>query len=224
MKIILLHGDDEIKSYERLQKFVDTAKSRSWEVVYLDESPLSFQEAISSTPLFPGERFFVLRDIKKLGKKETDWFKKKSEGLQGNLVIYYPGTANVTLVKSLPESLKVEEFKLPKIVFEFLGSLMPKNAKKALELLHELLKKDPPEFVFSFLSKHLRDLYWVKRDEKSLPYPSWRVGKLREQASKFSISQLRELINKLAEIDIEIKTSETQIMPALDLLIATKLE
>jgi len=29
MKIIVLHGDDERKLYERLSKFIDTAKSRS---------------------------------------------------------------------------------------------------------------------------------------------------------------------------------------------------
>lgn len=39
MKIIILHGDDNVKSYERLKKFIDTARNRSWEVSFLDESP-----------------------------------------------------------------------------------------------------------------------------------------------------------------------------------------
>lgn len=224
MKIFLLHGDDEVKSYERLQKFIETAKSRSWEVVYIDDSPFSFQETLSGAPLFPGERFFILRDIKKLGKKETDWLKKKSEYLQGNLVIYHLGTVNITLIKTLPESLKIEEFKLPKIVFQFLESLMPKNAKRSIELLHELLKKDPPESLFFFLSRHVRDLYWAKTDEKSLPYPSWRIDKLRGQTGKFSVNQLSELIDKLCRVDVEVKTSDAEIIPSLDLLIATKLE
>lgn len=69
MKIILLHGEDTIKSYERLKKFIDTAKNRSWEVVNVDQSPTSFEETLSSTSLFGNERFFILRDIKKLVKK-----------------------------------------------------------------------------------------------------------------------------------------------------------
>ena len=90
MKIILLHGDDELKSYERLQKFVETAKARSWEVVYLDDSNQSFLEDIRSASLFGGERFFILKDIKKIGKKESAWLKKSGGEAEGTLINYLP--------------------------------------------------------------------------------------------------------------------------------------
>jgi DNA polymerase III delta subunit len=69
MKIIVLHGEDTNKSYERLKKFINVAKERSWEVDFLDDSNLSIKENLSSSSLFGGERFFILKDIKKLGKK-----------------------------------------------------------------------------------------------------------------------------------------------------------
>lgn len=224
MTIILLHGEDEVKSYERLQKFIETAKGRSWEVVYLDNSVLTFAEALSSAPLFVGERFFVLADIKKLGKKESEWLRKKYKELNGNLVIYHPGIIPVSLINSLPKDIKTEEFKLPKLVFEFLEAVRPKNQKRAIELLHGLSKKDAPEFTFSLLAKHIRDLYWVKVESGSLPYPSWRVGKLKNQANFFEVDKLKELIESLAQIDVEAKTSQSEIIPSLDLLLATKLE
>ena len=224
MKIIILHGDDEIKSYERLMKFVETAKNRSWEVIYLDEGKMSLSETLSTSSLFPGERFFVLKDIKKLGKKEVEWLNRKSKNLTGNLIIHHQGTVLDTLIKSLPEPVKVEEFKLPKLIFEFLDSIAPKNEKKSLTLLHQIVTSEPEEFVFSLLSRHLRDLYWAKVDENSLPYPSWRIGKLKKQAGNFSVGKLEEIIDSLANIDVEVKTSKSEIVPSLDLLIATKLE
>ena len=70
MKIIILQGDDERRLYERLVKFIETARSRSWEVAYLDDPALSIQEQLSSSSLFGSERFFIVRDISRLGKKE----------------------------------------------------------------------------------------------------------------------------------------------------------
>lgn len=224
MKIILLHGDDELKSYKRLSTFMDEAKSRSWDIVSLDDSDMTFQEALVSSALFPKERFFVLKDIKKLGKKETEWLGKKSKDLGGNLIIYHQGFAPITLIKSLPQPLKVEEFKLPKLIFQFLESISPKNIKGTIELLHEIAETQPPEFIFSLLSKQIRDLYWVKIDEKTLPYPSWRVGKLKKQADNFSTPKLKELLALLAKIDVNVKTSNAEIVPSLDLFIATRLE
>ena len=64
MKIIILHGDDEKKLYERLSKFVEIARSRSWEVDYLDDPKESIQENLSSTSLFGAERFFKIRNQK----------------------------------------------------------------------------------------------------------------------------------------------------------------
>lgn len=224
MKIFLLHGENELKAYERLQKFIETAKSRSWEVVYVDETALSLREVFISKSLLSGESFFILRDISKLSKRETDWLKKVSDRLDGNLIIYYKGIAPVTFIKSLPETIKIEEFKLPKLLFEFLESVRPKNQKRAIELFHRVTETEPAEMVFSLLSRQLRDIYWVKAEEGSLPYPSWRVGKLKTQAINYSTNQLIKLIGNLAEIDIEAKTSNAEIIPSLDLLIATKLE
>lgn len=224
MKIFLIHGEDELKSYDRLQKFVNTARARSWEVVSVEDSSLSLEETLSARSLFQGERFFILKDIKKLGKKELTWLNKKADKLDGNLVIYHNDALSVAFIKSLPGSPKVEEFKLPKLMFTFLESFYPKNAKRVITLLHESSHSTPPEFLFSLLSKQLRDLYWVKKEAGSLPYPNWRVGKLKNQAERFKIGELMELINDLAEIDIKVKSSNAEIIPSLDLLIATKLE
>lgn len=224
MKIIILHGDDTGKSYLRLKKFIDVARERSWEVSYIDESDKSFEEILSASSLFGSEQFFILKDIKKLGKKETTWLNKKYKELPGNLIIYFEGTLNATMLKSLPGDSKIEEFKLPVLLWNFLDNLVPGKAEYSLKTLHKILEKEPVEFVFSLIARHFKDLYWVKADAPSTGFPFWKINKLREQASKFQTSELQEIVSDLSDIDIEAKTSKSDLISELDLLLFKHLE
>lgn len=223
MKIIVLHGSDVVKSYERLKKFIDTARSRSWEVSFVDESENTLEENLSAMSLFGSERFFILREIKRLGKKETTWLKKKYTDLPGNLIIYHEGELGKTFINSLPNP-KIEEFKLPKLVWSFLELLRPGATGELVRMFHKIIEKEPAEFVFALIAKQFRDLFWVKTDPVSTGFPSWKIGKLKSQASKFSPEKLKEIIGNLGEIDVNVKTGKTDLVSALDLFIFKHLE
>ena len=77
MKIIVLHGEDSLRSYERLQKFIDVAKSRGLEIEKIYDKSKSVSEVLSSTSLFTPERFFVLEDISLITNVDGEWLKKK---------------------------------------------------------------------------------------------------------------------------------------------------
>lgn len=223
MKIIVLHGEDTTKSYERLKKFIDVAKKRSWEVVFLDESNLALKENLSSSSLFGGERFFILKDIKKLTKKEIEWIKKNTSTLPGNLIIYHEGTIGAVLLKSLPKDSKIEEFKLPKLIWNFLEIIRPGNADQTIKTFHKVIEKEPIELVFALIARQMKDLYLVKSGNSS-QIPSWRESKLINQASKFTSENLKQIIGKLTEIDVEVKTSKANLVSSLDLLLIKQLE
>ena len=224
MKIIILHGDDTEKSYARLKKFIDVAKERSWEVAYIDESNQKLEEVLSTSSLFGGERFFILKDIKKLGKKEIAWINKKYTEISGNLIIYHDAIINQTLLKSLPKDSKIEEFKLPVLLWNFLDGIIPGNAETSVRTFHKIVERQPVEFIFSLIAKHMRDLYWVNTDPVSTGFPPWKAGKLKSQASKFSEEKLKEIIGLLSEIDVEVKTSKADLTSELDLLLLKHLE
>ncbi len=206
MKLIILHGDFTAKSYERLSKFISEAKKRGWEISDYDH------ETVGNQSLFAGERFVVLRDYKTLNKKDIS----KLNNYPGTLVIYNEGNIPQTFLKTLTNP-KIEEFKLPKIIWNFLDNF-------SIRLFHEVIKTEPVEFVFSLLAKRFRDLYWVQVSPETLLYQSWRISKLKKQASNYSTNQLSRLINKLAEIDIKVKTSKANLTSSLDFLFLTKLE
>lgn len=221
MKIIILHGDHTGALYERLKKFQEVAIKRGWLIEEIEPSLLK-EKVLSPSLIAPGQ-LFLLRGIKGLGKNDLLWLKKNSQKLPGTLVVYNEGILSPTFLKSLPKEATIEEYKLPKLVFQLLDSLYPGNSKRALILLHQTLEKEPPEFVFYLVARYYRDLYWVKVGN-GLPYQAWRVGKLKALAKRYSENSLKEALRKLSRIDIDIKTGKTNAFLSLDLFLANALE
>ncbi len=212
MKIIVLHGDDTAKSYDRLMTFVAAAKKRGWEII-TDEFP--------NTPsLFGTDRLIIYRDFSLLGKTDI----KNFDRFDGTLVVYHEGVLPQAFLKQMPQDFKMEKFELPKLLFTFLEAFYPGNSSRSLKLLHDLTESQAIELTFFMLARHLRDLYWLIVDIKGTQFPSWKASKLRAQAAKFGEEKLKQIISKLADIDIEVKTSKADLLTSLDLLIVKQLE
>lgn len=204
MKAILLHGDDIVKSHQRLQKFIETARSRGWEILY---------DQISLTPsLFGQDRLTIIRDLRLVDNKTI------SKAV-GTLIIYYEGLAGKNFIKSLPKDLIIEEFKLPKLIWNFLEKMVPGKSEKIVYDLHKIIEKEPPEFIFYLIAKQFRDLYWVKKDAASSGFNNWKIGKLKNQANKFSEDLLKKIINYLSNLDYEVKIGKSELVSSLDLFI-----
>jgi DNA polymerase III delta subunit len=211
MKIIILHGDDSLKSYERLTKFTKEAKNRGWEVTDYN------LDSIANQSLFGTERFYILKDYKLLTKKDI----LNILQYDGNLIIYNEGNIPALFLKTLPKDIKIEKFELPRFVFKFADSFYPTNANACLKLLHELSTNEPIELTFFWLTRHVRDLYWVRQGKPN--YPDWRLSKLKSQSNKFTDKLLKEIIADLSKIDVKVKTSKANLKDSLDLLIVKKL-
>lgn len=225
MKVILLHGDHTTKSRERLQRFIDVSKVRNWEVVRTSQlTNTNIVESISTEPLFKKKRLFVIDDLSKVKVKELEWMKAKLNNFDGNLICYHNKTITKTLLSKLPSVDKFEEYKLPKPIFTLLDNFFPNNTDRLLKLLHDTLEIEAAEFVMALLSRHLKDVYKVKINENKVSLPPWRKNKLRSQATKYSTKKLENVIDELAKIDVESKTSDSSASDLLDLLVIINLE
>jgi DNA polymerase III delta subunit len=225
MKILIIHGDHTVKSKEKLQSIIKTSKEKSWEVVRVSQDDnFSISERLSSGSLFNNRVLYVIDDYKKITPKDLAWIKKNNDNLEGFLVIYNQSQLSKTAINMFPKKTLQEEYSIPKLIWKFFDSIYPNNAKQSLTLLHEVIKKEPIEFVFHLMARHIKDLYWVAIDPKGLDYQPWRIGKLKSQSSKFEVNKLKVLIKSLAELDIKVKTSRDELLPGLDFTIATHLE
>lgn len=222
MKIIVIHGDNIVESYSRLKELTSVAKKRGWEVKSLEAGTQSLPKEVVGRGLFGEEKLIVIEGVAKIPKKDLLWLSKNKARVGVSVIIYQQTPLSKSLIDSLKAD-KVEEYKLPKLTWVFLETLAPGNASSSISLCHKVLKAQPAELVFALMARHLRDLYWVK-EEGTLPFPSWRVAKLKRQASKFSRELLKDLISDMAEADIMAKTSKENLVDSIDFIIATRLE
>lgn len=222
MNILVIHGDNVSAAYEKFIKVKSDAKNKNWQTLSLDENT-DLKVSLTTPSLFSEKRLFVLENIKKIKRTDLMWLIKNATQLTGNLLIYEKGFLPAWVSRNLSPNIKLQEFKLPKIIFTFLESFSPDSCQKSLQYLHAVKKSEPIEFTFALMAKHFKELYWVKSDSSSLPYNSWRVGKLKKQAGKFTFAKLKKIINQLAEIDIEAKTSKADLGASLELLIIKEL-
>lgn len=146
------------------------------------------------------ETDILLREEKEVSKKATDQFLKA----------------------------KIYEYKIPKIIFNFLDGISPGNGVALVKLFHELLKNTSIEIILYMLVRQLRILIALSSKEKSSEsidelrkLAPWQHGKLERQVRLFGESKLIRLYNKLFKIDIASKTGKLNMpLPAaIDMLL-----
>src|SRR4030042_6905433 len=222
MKILLIHGDNTFESYQRLNIVLTNSKDKGYRIEIIENNKANFQERINTKSLFREKTVFLLEKISILKKNDFNWIKKNISINDLFLIIYNDGSLGKTIINSFPKDTKVEEYKLPQLLWKFLDSFYPGNIRKSLQLLNKCVKNNPIEFIFSMLSRHMKDLYWVKIEPKGLEYQEWRITKLQNQADKFAKSLLKNIIKEMSEIDLKVKTSKGELFPSLDFMIITK--
>ena len=224
MNIIVLHGNDKGKLEDRISKFIKAANSRNIIVEKVNAKSDNIYDKLNASSIFEEEKLVVIENPKTLSKTSLEWITKNFNTLGITVVMFSTSVLSKTFISILPSERIVEEYSLPSILYKYLESFYPGNSDICIKLLHELINITPIEIVYTMLARHLKDLYWVKKDMKSVNYPSWRLNKLSSQSSKFSEKNLKKIINMTAEGDIKSKTSSRTLDASLDLLILTELE
>ena len=225
MNITVLHGDDIKQSYTCLKAIISQAKNRGFRGEYiLPNQGRSLSESLVSRSIFNEKVIYVVENINQFSNNDLKWLKGNVSGMEADLVVYHQGLLPQSILKVLPKEAKVEEFKLPNFLWKFLDSFYPGNSKNCIKLLHKVAEADNLERVFALLARHIKNLYMVRLDKNSLAFPSWRVDRLIYQSSKYKDGKIEKIISEMAKIDIDVKTSNSNLLDALDFLISTQLE
>jgi len=116
-------------------------------------------------------------------------------------------------------------------IFKTIEAIAVKDKKQALNLLHKHLEKgDDPLYLLSMINFQFRNLLIIKDlIEKNYPYDSliketklhpYVIKKSYFQSQKFTFLELKKIYQKIFQIDLKIKTGQTNAQLALDLFIA----
>lgn len=224
MKTTVIYGEHITAARKRFSFIVSAIRKRGWEVINVEVDKTSLAEKLTYTSLFGENQLFVIENAKQFDASAISWLTKNLDKFEGNILIYHEGQLPVEVLNIFKKNGKIEKFDLPKTIFSFLESIYPGNAQSSLKAFHEVIEHEPPELVFALICSNLRDVYWAKLDPQSMSLPDWRQRKLISQASRYSSEKLVQIIEKLAEIDIKVKTSQAEIRQSLDQLIASELQ
>ncbi len=115
-------------------------------------------------------------------------------------------------------------------IFEMVDAMGQRRMQRALELLHEQLRHNANEFyLLSMVTRQYRLMLQV-RDlmqrgmnvdaiQKQLGLHPFVTKKIAEQARNYSVEQLENIMHKLLQVDVDLKTSKLEPTLALDLLV-----
>jgi DNA polymerase-3 subunit delta len=189
----------------------DLAKNPVWGRLQKEQAALGFFR-LKEPELFP----WLSREAKNLGKTMTlAAAQRLVEVAGGNLadlsrelekLALYAG-AEKTLTPSLVNQLATHSRSYN--IFALTDALgEPKPHKRLTALAHLLDLGEAPAKILVMLARQLRLLILVKEGSGAQSQvPQWNVGKLTQQAARFSEASLRAHLFLLHHIDLQLKTS-----------------
>jgi len=116
-------------------------------------------------------------------------------------------------------------------IFELVDAIGSRHGQSAAQLLQNKLNEGAdPFYLFAMIVRQFRLLIQVKElaesgakptaAAKELKIHNYVAGKIYQQSHNFSLEQLEQIYERLLEIDIEVKTGQTDLTTALCLLVA----
>lgn len=225
--ITIIHGDnvDESRNY-----FFDFKKSfpnlTSITGVNIDKNEL--------TNLFQGDNLFFQDNnvgienflSKNKPSKAFDEIIEtiNSNSKNANIILWEEKEVGKKILDKFPKA-QIQVFKIPKLIFNFLDSIIPNNGRSLIVLFHKLLENNATEIVVYMMTRQFRLMIAVKDNGKNIDEISkmmpWQKGKLEKQAGLFDQAKLISLYKKLYEIDASQKTGKLSmpIASAIDIFL-----
>ena len=144
-------------------------------------------------------------------------------------VIEYVGKDG-TITKTEIDLLCIKQ--LDSVIFDLTDNLGKKKIDKALEVLNELLyQKEPIQKILINLYHHFKKLYIVKiaqRENKNITESlnlkanqTFLVSKYKIQAGYFKEQELKEIVEKLINLDYQYKTGLIDLNVGLESILGT---
>ena len=224
-KIYIYCGDDIVSSRKAFLDYLQSLQAENFELVRTNGKDLTEEllELLSSPVSLFGQKQVLVIENLLAGQKSKD--KEKIIELIGRLacdvVFWESKDFKKDEEEKFPKTFVFKNFKLPSVLFNFLGNLSPGKTKANLDSFHQVIRDVDPAFVFLMLVRQFRHLILASEDELS-GMPSWQSSKLFRQAKLFKKENLLAIYGRLLEIDYKQKTSQMikDLIFELDLLLA----
>src|SRR3989344_2449411 len=207
--ILLLHGDDIVKSRQYLQDFKKSEKFDEIKVYSSNDINLTdLTNQLANQSLIACKRLIIIENLFKNTSFELKNFKIIDQDV--DLVIWEDRLLAPTKIKQIEKVGKEYQFKIEPLIFKYLDAIYPGNVKNSLELLKILIKKEDGQFIFAMLIRHFRTLFLASTpsglDSLKRQLADWQLSKFVFQSKKFNTDKIKKSLELLLDIDIKVKS------------------
>lgn len=226
----IIHGDDLAKSRtflnQQISKYQETGTK---EIIRLDGEKINLTElllAAETKSLFAEKKLVIIENLftrtkSKLKDKILNYL--ISEKHTVDILLWEKKKISTVWLKKFSQA-QISEFKINQTIFKFLDSLSPTNIKQSLHFFQLAQKNDPPELIFYLLHRRVSELIIAKDSGSNglLKKSPWQKSRLLNQASKFSLPELKTLHRQLYRTDVQVKSGKNLLPLAseLDLILS----
>lgn len=214
--MIIIHGEDIKKSYDRLMALQKKYKELGLNI-YLHPAaeilPTALRQELGSTDLFETKSLVIIYGLISLTKSKNKdaLIKTIQDNPNSQIILYEERELTATQLKSFPKA-EIEVFKIPPVIFKFLETLRPGNQKEILTAYNRIVVQGTePEFIFAMLTRQIRMLIQAKDLPSGLKTSPYAKKMFISQAQNFTMDQLINLHHHLYKIDKKIKTGNTPV-------------
>lgn len=208
---LLLHGEhieNSRNEFIRLKNADSTNEIRDLNGKQTDETALV--QALESNSLFSAQVVVCIENLfSPLGKKTktAERFASAIKNADSNMTILLWEQKEIgkEILSLLEPSVSVRLFAYPKVIFSFLDSLRPGNAKQTLELLDELLATEHEALVWSMTVSRIRVLVEIKDNVPPERMSSWQLSRLTNQARSFTMNKLLDMYTSFLNMEYSFK-------------------
>lgn len=208
--IIILHGENTVKSRDRLVELLRENKAAGKDVVTFAATkltPADLEAALQKTSLFGTAQLVVIEELHSLPRSQRK-----------NLLIETVVRANIDTIlwekRELTKPMlgkfpkaQVEFFKLTNSLFSWLDAFSPKVSKtQQLKLLGQAKQTNGEHMCLVMLMRQVRLLIQIK-DGGTPVGPPFVIAKLKRQAGDWTLDKLLKIHDQLFMIDQAAKTS-----------------
>lgn len=211
--IYILHGEDTLSSYNRLQSLLKDFSS--FEKINLGEKSQKEEilNALTSQDLLNPNQVIILENL--LSEKKID-FRLINSAAQAKQLIFWEKT------KILPKKFEkitvkkiILEFKLQSNIFYFLDSIS-QNSKKCLKILNRLPIDERKNLLWHLTNRFflliLAKMDYSKEQSSKVtgkPFQNWQWDKVLNQSKSINLAELRHLFSGSLQIEYLKKSGKT---------------
>ncbi|MCX8008136.1 MAG: hypothetical protein N3A54_00360 [Patescibacteria group bacterium] len=229
--IVLLHGDDMLQSREELHALKAKEKEKGKEIKTLDAKTINDDASIqilSSHSLFGDRPVVIIENLFSSSGKKTARIQGIIEriqeyGAETDIILWEEKEIGKSIIQLLGSKAIIKPYKLPTVVFTFLDSIRPKNARHTLSLYDALLKEKPPEFIYVMLYKRFKQLVLLRSGFSVNGLRPWQITRLTNQARQFTLEQLLSLYRHIRMLEYKRNSGQAEfdLKEAIEFMLCT---